>query len=71
MSVVLSLAQTGHSSWHFTSLGLCHVRFCWKFILLLQILIMLLVMRWGYHPSLLPLLMMDEGLIDDESLVPA
>lgn len=71
MSVVLSLAQTGHGTWHFTSLGLCHVRFCWKFMLLLQILITLLVIRWGYRPSLLPLIVMDEGLVDDEGLVPA
>ena len=71
MSVVLSLAQTGHGTWHFTSLGLCHVRFCWKFMLLLQILITLLVIRWGYRPSLLSLIVMDEGLVDDEGLVPA
>jgi len=27
-------------------------------------------MRWGYRPSLLPLLVVDEGLVDDEGLVP-
>ena len=40
-------------------------------MLLLQILITLLVIRWGYRPSLLPLIVMDEGLVDDEGLVPA